>query len=173
MIITSVKGKNVALQNCQISNNLIYAIKGISKDTENEIVSYIYTIAVELLNDALNRARLPSRVNRTVTVMYKNTDLCIKIAVWSSYLDSKYEHGSKNIGFYIQVSPYSSDYINIKPQEIDTILAENALGLSNDQVIVAQKPKLKLYKCLKKKKESGSWKDDLPQALKEKYGEPA
>jgi hypothetical protein len=173
MIITSIKGKNIVLKNYQISNNLLYAIKSISKDTENEIISYIYSIAVELLNDVLKRAKLPSRVNRTVTVMYKNTDLCIKIATWSSYFDQKYHFGSENMGFYIQAAPYSIDYVSIEPQQIDTILAENALGLSNDQVIVAQKPKLKLYKCLKKKKESSTWKDDLPQALKEKYGEPA
>lgn len=173
MYIGSVNYKPVQLGLMKISNSLLYAVKTISGDSENEIITYFYNLGVSLFNDAISRRKLPQRCNRTVKLMYKNTSLGFKLDVWSSYFNHKWYSGEK-IQVNITVGHIVSDWRQINSKDLNNMLSETGLGLNDEPVIDARKPISKTYKCLANKPRSSVDNIDysaLPEELRNKYSE--
>ena len=172
MVIATVAEKPVTFGQFKFNNSLMYAIKSVSGDSENEIVAYFYEMAIQLFNDCINRKTLPQRCNRTVKVFYKNTDFQVKFEVWTNYFKSSY-----NNTIHINMAlGYPGDYTTIDGQKIDSTLFETSIGLTDEQVTVVKKPKEKTYRCLNNNNSTiatstlnNEMMSFLPEALKKKY----
>jgi len=174
MEVAKVNNRPVIFKSLQISNSLMYAIKAISGDSENDIVTYFYNMGISLFNDVIGKRKIPMRCNRTVKILYKNTDLCVKFDVWSTYFSSKHYSYSSEIQLTMSVACIANDYLYINGAKMDAMLAETGLGISSVPVIEARKPEEKKYRCLEKSEpQRSSVSDDdweqLPAELKAKY----
>ena len=174
MELMRINGKSVVFGGFRLSNNLLYILKSISRDSENDIVTYFYNMGLTLFIDVTNRKKLPLRCSRVVKVFYKNTGVCVKFEVWSSYFKSDF---SKTIEVSMSLSHIVGDWRHINRNNMDTMLSETSLGLSDEPVLRAKTPQMKLYKCLEERKPRSSVSEDkkinwsaLPQQLKAKFG---
>lgn len=174
MELMKVNGKSVRFGSFRLSNNLLYILKSASKDSENDIITYFYNMGLTLFTDVTNRKKLPLRCSRVVKVFYKNTGVCVKFEVWSSYFKSNF---SKAIEVSMSLSHMVGDWRHINRESMDAMLSETSLGLSDEPVIRARPPQIKLYKCLEEKKPPSGVSEDkkidwsvLPQELKIKFG---
>lgn len=171
MEIAKVNDKPVELELFKISNSLVFALKSISGDSENEIITYFYNIGITLLNDVLSKKKLPMRCNRSVKVMYKDTNMLVRLDVWTSFFASKYQSTNK-ISLYMTANNVVTDLMRIDKQAMSNMLAETGLGLSDNPVLEINKPDEKVYKCLQKKKVTEDSDIDwsvLPKSLKDKH----
>jgi hypothetical protein len=147
MVIAKVEGKDVELGQFSFNKSILYAIKTITGDKENEILSYFYDIGIQLFQDAISRKRLPQRCDRKVKIFYKNSNFQVRFEVISNYFKSTYNDK-------VILSMYAScpqDNICIDGKDFSQAISEAGLGLSDQQVAIAYKPEEKLYRCLTKK----------------------
>ena len=149
-MIAIVKDKEVTLDEFKINNSLIFALKKLSGDSENDIIKYFYELGIPLFNDVVRRKKLPSRCDRKIKTFYKDTDVQVKFEVWSSYFDSNYEWQKGKISLRMNIS-FPQDSLHIDGQKISDMLSETGLGLNDEQVTVVERPQEKLYKCLTKR----------------------
>jgi len=147
MKIAEVEGKDVELAQFIFNKNMLYVIKTITGDKENEILSYFYDIGIQLFQDVISRKSLPQRCDRKVKIYYKNSNFQVKFEVISSFFKSTYNN-KITLSMYASC-PQENIYINGK--DFSQVISEVGLGLSDQQVTVASKPKEKLYRCLIKK----------------------
>ena len=173
MYIDKVNGKSVKLDALRISNSLMYVLKSLSGDSENDIVTYFYEMGISMFNDAVSKKRLPQRCTRKVKIFYKNTGVCVKFEVWSSYFNSVYNSG-RDINVHMSAGHIVNDWVQIRGDKIDNMLSETGLGLGDDLVVKANRPVEKKYRFQKKQEaqQSGvkeiNW-NDLPPELKLKF----
>lgn len=147
MKIAEVLDKDVVFGSFYFNKSLLYAIKTVTGDSENEILSYFYNIGIKLFEDAISKKRLPQRCDRKVKLFYKNSNFQVRFEVISTFFRSKYNN-------QIALSMYASfpqENIYISGRDFAEIIAETGLGLSDQQVVSVEKPEEKLYKCLTKK----------------------
>lgn len=147
-MFAKVNGKEVVLEQFRMSESLIYALKSISKDSENDIVTYFYNIGLQLFNDVISRKRLPQRCDRKVKLFYKETGIQVRFDVWSSYFASDWD-GSK-VRLHMTLSS-PQDMRVLTGADVANMMTEIGLGLSDNQVTTIEKPQEKTYKCLTKK----------------------
>ena len=159
-----VLGKNVALRRFEINKHAVYAIKKITGDKENEIVSYFYEMGMKLFNDSISRKRIPQRCMRKVLVYYKDTDLQLRFDVWSDFFRSRYSTDD-NVGLNMSLT-FPNDRYTLVGKNVLAMIAESGLSLDDSQIVEIAKPEEKVYKCLKKNESLSSKKiDALPVEL--------
>lgn len=155
-----INGRDVKFQNFSVDKSLLYVIKEVSKDTETQILSYFYDIGMKLFNDVATKSKLPQRCNRTVKVFYKDTDVFVKFDVYSSFFNKtrKYDYYSPNdnILIYMTLAYPRSAHVNISGQELENIITEKGLGLSDEEMSKADKPSQKKYRCMVEKGDRSS-----------------
>jgi hypothetical protein len=147
-MITKVKDRPVRLNHFKVNDALLFALKTISNDSENDIITHFYEIGVKLFLDSISKKRLPQRCNRTVSVPYKETNIQVKFDVWSSYLDSD-QYMTKDVISLSMEMKFAQEIRHISGDAIEAMLAEVGLNLSDQQVVEVKKPQTKLYRCLK------------------------
>jgi hypothetical protein len=148
-MITEISGIPVKLNQFKVNDTLLFALKKLSGDSENDIITHFYEIGVKLFLDCIRRKRLPQRCNRTVSIFYKDTNLHVKFDVWSGYLHDNVWHYKASIDLNMEIK-FAQEIRHISGDAIEAMLAETGLNLSDEQVVEIEKPKNKLYKCLKR-----------------------
>lgn len=173
MYIATVNGNDVLFKSFTLTESLLYVIKKVSNEKENDIISYFYEMGIKLFNDCISRKTLPMRCNRTVKVFYKNTDIYVKFGVYSDYFSRKTSFGgSRETGLYMFLDHPRDSRITIYGKDINDSITENLLDLSDEQVLKAKKPQQKKYKCMGQSGVSSLDKkhvDLLPQELVKKF----
>lgn len=176
-ILTTINKRAVVLNSLTISNSLLYYIKTIFGESENEIISHMYSVGIGIFNDYVekNKNRKNDRgCGRAVNVCYKDSDISFRLAVYSGSLNSRYANDNP-IKVSIHIGHIKADDLVIDGGDIENMLCESALNLTNDQLLVANKPKQKIYRFMKNKKQP--MKEELisflPNELKMKYGNNA
>lgn len=137
--------KPVVFQSFRFNESLLYAIKTISGDSENEVFSYFYNLGDKLFKDCISRAKLPKSCNRRVKIFYKDTNIQVRFDVWSNEFESKW---SDKVILYMSVS-FPSTIKTIEGTSIENMLTETGLGLSDEQFLSLEKPSEEKYKCLR------------------------
>jgi hypothetical protein len=113
------------------------------------LVTYFYELGIKLFNDSISRKKIPQQCNRVVKTFYKNTQLQVKFEVYARIKGWNYMTNEGPIKLRMTLN-FPNDTRTISGKDIDAMFAESALGLSDEQVVTFEKPKEKLYKCLKK-----------------------
>jgi len=147
MKIAEVEGKNVELAQFSFNKSMLYAIKTVTGDKENEILSYFYDIGIQLFQDVISKKKLPQRCDRKVKIFYKDSNFQVRFEVISTFFRSTYNN---KIALSMYAS-YPQENIRIDGKDFSQAISEVGLGLSDQQVAVASKPEEKLYRCLTKK----------------------
>lgn len=151
-MIRKAFGREVVFEQFTLNESLIFALKSISGDTENDIISYFYDLGAKLLSDSVNRKKMPQQCNRVIKTFYKDTQLHVRFEVFARFKHWRYE-SDNNSGEPIKVLmelTFPNDSKYLKGSDIDSMFTETGLGLNDDQVVIINKPQEKLYKCLKK-----------------------
>lgn len=148
MIVAKIGERDVEFHGLSLSEPLLFALKSVSKDSENEIISYYVELGLKLFRDAISRKKLPQKVNRVTNILYKDTKIISKFEVYTSYLDSEYSI-SKNIILYMKLSNVNT-YIDISGSKIESMMVESGLDLNNSQVVNIEAPREKKYRCMNK-----------------------
>lgn len=151
-MIAKVLDREVHLERFSINNSLIFALKSMSGDKENDIVTYFYELGIKLFNDAVSKKKVPNRVQRVIKTFYKDTQLQVKFEVSSGYLQTQgpYDTLTRHVGLHMSLT-YPNDVRTLSGKDIETMFAEAGLGLGDGQVTTVNKPEEKLYRCLRKK----------------------
>lgn len=147
-MIIKVNNIPVELNFFKVNDALLFALKTISSNSENEIITYFYEIGIKLFLDSISRKKLPQRCNRTVSVPYKDTNIQVKFDVWSSYFPNNNLVTKDHISLNMEMK-FAQETRHIPGYIIEAMLAEVGLDLNDQQVVEVQKPTSKLYKCLK------------------------
>lgn len=137
----------VMFDHFNFNESLLYAIKTISGDSENEVFSYFYNIGDKLFKDCISRTKLPKSCNRKVEIFYKDTNILVRFDVWSTYFNSTFYSDDK-IHLFMSVN-YPNNMRKISGSHIENMITETGLGLSDEQVLSLQKPSEEKYKCLR------------------------
>lgn len=145
-MITRVNHRDVVLESFKMNHSLMYAIKSLSGDSENQIVAYFYELGIQLFNDCISRKKLPLRCNRSIKSFYKDTKVQVKFEIWSTYFNSSY---SRTIDLRMAIN-YPKQNLELSGDQVTAMLEETGLGLSDAQVTVVDKPEEKFYRCQRK-----------------------
>jgi hypothetical protein len=152
MIIAKVLDKDVVFKQFIYNESVMYALKCISGDSENDILNYFYDLGIKLFTDSVSKKRIPRQCQRVVNLFYKETQLQVKFEVHTGYFTNHYawRESSNEVDMTMTLSfPSITGWIS--GSRIVNSTAEVGLGLSDEQAITIEKPQEKLYKCLKKK----------------------
>ncbi len=148
-MIARVNDKPVVMGQFKFNHSLVFALKSITGDSENDIIKYFYELGIQLFNDVIRRKKLPQRCDRKVKTFYKNTNMQVKLEVWSSYFNSEYEYAKDKVTLHMALS-FPNDIRVLEGNQVSDMLSETGLGLSDEQVTLVEKPEEKLYRCLRK-----------------------
>ena len=148
--ICIVKNRPIELYSFKINSGFIFALKSITNESENDIVSYFTDLGIRILNDCFSKRYPPRRCLREVVLLYKQTNMPFRLEVWTSYL-SYDGFSSKNdpARAYISVS-FPKESTTIPGKEVLDMIAERGLSLCDDQLLTATKPIEKTYRFLNK-----------------------
>lgn len=150
-MLSDVLGKKVKLDEISINQSLVYAIKTLSGDSENEIIEFYYNLGVKLFIDCVSRKTIPQKCNRVVKLFYKNTSLNTRFEVRSTFFRSMYTgHDPKEVKVYMDIT-FPNDKLILDGQKIIDSINDNTMGFTEDQCVNLEKPREKVYKCLTKK----------------------
>jgi hypothetical protein len=149
-MIQKVNGREVKFSAFTVNESIFFALKKISGDSENEIISYFYELGMQLFNDSISKRRIPNLCQRIVKVFYKDTELQVKFEVYARIRPWSNSNTTDPISLTMDLT-----CPNIKKtlsgNAINDMFSEVGLGLGDTQVIDIKKPEEKLYKCLRSK----------------------
>lgn len=169
MRVGVVNDRNVNFTHMYLKENLMYVLKVITGESDNQIISHLYNLGIEAFNDAVSKKRIPQFCNRKIKVNYKNTGVCVSLNVQSTWLkDSKYS-GGRDVDLWMDVG-FDSTTRKVDAEAVSVMFAETGLGLADTPVFESRAPIEKKYKFQKQKDcGSGINYDLLPSELKAKY----
>jgi hypothetical protein len=152
-MIAKVNDREAILKQMSVDVGLMFAIKQISGESENDIISHFYELGVKLFKDSVERKRktrkMPRTCDRTIKLLYKETKLQVKFRVYAWLDFAGYTSGDK-VNIYMFLS-WPLDVKIISGLDVEQMLVESGLGFSNSPLFVVEEPEQKLYKCLKSK----------------------
>jgi hypothetical protein len=152
-----------------LKENLMYVLKVVSGDSDNQIISHLYNLGIEAFNDAVSKKRIPRFCNRKIKVNYKNTGVCVSLSVQSTWLKDEHYRTGRDVDLWMDVG-FDSTSRKVDAEAVSAMFAETGLGLADTPVFESRAPKEKKYRFQKQKdSESGVNYDLLPSELKAKY----
>jgi len=147
-VLAIVDDKPVVFKSFIYSESLLYALKALSGDSENDIINYFYEIGIKLFLDSISKKKRPKRTMRAIKLFYKQTNLMAKFEVHTGFYAATYD---TNIVSLTMELKFLSDMRHISGSQLLGTLTEVNLLLSDAQIVNIEKPSENVYKCMKQR----------------------